>query len=377
MINILSKLRKLEQFNLSDKQREILNSIEYDHQDQNYLASMIRKYLVAGFSLILIRDNWREIRALGRDSSSKAGFILRYGLELGDQLFTEKCKASSVTKEYLINKYGEEKATQLLSSRGASLDNYIARWGVPAGTQRWQEYNEKRSASYKIGRQEKKYASRNLSWFQKKYGEDNGYQIWDAKRKAQAYAVSMAGYIAKYGEEDGRVKIKEVKSRGEAYWLKKYGEVDGRARYISHCMKISAAKISSVSQWSAECCEEIKKVIDDLKFYGNHELCIGLPKSEELRLGKKIIRPDLFYRGRVIEFQGDVFHGNPSLFEATDTPHPYNNLTQSALRAIDNTRIEYYTNRGWLTLEIWEHEYRECKQEVIKQCIEFLTKTTK
>jgi len=377
MKNILNNFKKLDELSLSLDQKKMLNDVDYDQKDQTLLSVKIREYLTKGYPIEVLARNWKEIRMLGRNSSSKDSFITRYGEELGEKMFDRKTKLSVVTKEILIEKYGEEAAVILLKSRGQSLKNYINRWGEQNGTQKWNEYNKKRIDTFKQGRKIGKYASRDLTWFQKKYGINKGYEVWDAKRKAQAFKVSTKGYIEKYGEEIGRAKIKESKSRGEEYYVKKYDEEIGRKKFIDYCRKVSAAKTNSVSKWSIDCCEEIKKTIKDLKYYGINEITIGLTKLQEQKIGQKIMRPDLFYKGKIIEFQGDLFHGNPSLFENTDCPHPYNKLTQLELRNIDQKKIEFYNSKGWEVLEIWENDYKLNKKEIINQCIQFLTKTTK
>lgn len=66
----------------------------------------------------------------------------------------------------------------------------------------------------------------------------------------------------------------------------------------------------------------------------------------------------MFYRGKIIEFQRDVFHANPSLFSEGDKPHPYNQLTSKEIRIIDKNRFLYYNDRGYKVLEIWENDYK-------------------
>jgi hypothetical protein len=194
---ILTKIRKA--IDLTPEQLSIVNDIEYEREDIPYIISLIRKYVKHGYPLIQLKEHWREIRALGNNSSSRDAYVMRYGEELGSKLFIEKSKKSISTKEDFVKKYGEEKANEILRERGASLENFIKRHGVEIGNEKWIQYCEKRSESYELGRKENRYARRNLDWFINKHGQEQGYKIWDKKRKRQAFKVSTDGYVEKYG----------------------------------------------------------------------------------------------------------------------------------------------------------------------------------
>ncbi|MBC8554218.1 MAG: hypothetical protein H8D23_31810 [Candidatus Brocadiales bacterium] len=113
--------------------------------------------------------------------------------------------------------------------------------------------------------------------------------------------------------------------------------------------------------------------MEDLYYYGENEMIWQLPGKYQEQLGQKIISPDLFYRGKIVEFHGDVFHGNPDLFEGKSTPHPFKkNTTSAELWRIDKCRKEYYNSRGYDVLEIWENNYKLDKAGVIDKCLTFL-----
>jgi hypothetical protein len=401
---ILTKIRKA--IDLTPEQLSIVNDIEYEREDIPYIISLIRKYVKHGYPPIQLKEHWREIRALGNNSSSRDAFVMRYGEELGSKLFIEKSKKSISTKEDFVKKYGEEKANEILRERGASLENFIKRHGVEIGNEKWIQYCEKRSESYELGRKEKRYARRNLDWFINKHGQEQGYKIWDKKRKRQAFKVSTAGYVEKYGEIEGKTRIKKSKSRNLEYYTNKYGIIDGTLKYNAKCEnarkamsltgfqerygdcegekrwssmkeKQATANSSSVSKWSLDCITELRKHIPEITLYGDNEVIVGLPQEWREKLEQVLIRPDLFHYGKIIEFQGDVFHGNPALFEEEDTPHPFNDLTTKELRLQDEIRFEYYRSRGWEVLEVWENDFKTNKEKVIEECIQFLNKKTK
>lgn len=374
MKNITNKI-KFKKVTVPTDFKQRLDEVEYEEDETQFLISKIREYIVNDYPLDVLINNWRKIKQLGRDSSSLHSYITRYGENLGKAKFEQKNSASVSYKEDYIKRYGcEETANKILSSRGASLENYINRYGEELGTIKWQEYLSKRHATYKINKAKGKYASRNLAWFQNKYGEQKGYEVWDKKRKKQSYKVSKQYYIDTYGEELGNIKCRNTKARDLDFFISKYGIDQGTEKYYS-MIKKSMTKLKSrksYSKWSIEICEILKNTIDDIFYYGDNEMIWCLPEEYQLLLKQRIISPDLFYRGKVIEFQGDLFHGNPNLFEETDTPHPFKELTVAELREKDIHRINYYHSKGYEVLEIWEHDYKINAEEVIKQCLTFL-----
>lgn len=60
----------------------------------------------------------------------------------------------------------------------------------------------------------------------------------------------------------------------------------------------------------------------------------------------------------VYEFYGDVYHGNPKLFQDTDKCHPYDKrLTAKALYERTMKREQILRDCGYNVVTIWEHDY--------------------
>ena len=371
---MITKKMRLKKYNLSENQLAILDKIEYNEEQEAVLKRMITRYLKDGLCIETLSQNFHKILELGKDSSSLKSNIIRYGEIDGLKKFEDKCKQTTFTRDDYIQKYGLDVAEKKLKSRGASLENYINRYGEKIGNKKWLEYCKKRAYTYKKNRGTGKYASRNLEWFQKQYGDEQGYEVWDTKRKTQAYKVSKEYYIDTYGETEGLIRLRKTKSRDLSFFINKYGQDEGFKRYSNMLLKKVNAlkKRKTYSSWSLECCLYIKKVVDDLIFYGERELVWNLPLEWQIKLNQKIVSPDLFYRGKIIEFQGDLFHGNRNLFEGNEKPHPFNNLTVDELRKQDNIRLDYYKSKNYKVLEIWENDYKEDKERTIKKCLMFL-----
>jgi very-short-patch-repair endonuclease len=75
---------------------------------------------------------------------------------------------------------------------------------------------------------------------------------------------------------------------------------------------------------------------------------------------------------RIIEFNGDVYHANPSLFLESDRPHPFKELTAKELWILDDIKNDIAKANGFEVLVIWESEYKKNKKEILNKCVEFL-----
>lgn len=65
--------------------------------------------------------------------------------------------------------------------------------------------------------------------------------------------------------------------------------------------------------------------------------------------------------GTVFEFHGDVYHGNPKLFSASDTPHPYKDVTAGELLASTRRKERAIRKAGYTLIVIWESDWKKLK----------------
>ena len=67
---------------------------------------------------------------------------------------------------------------------------------------------------------------------------------------------------------------------------------------------------------------------------------------------------------KVIEFNGDLYHANPSLFNENDCPNPFNKkLTAKEIWEYDKQKLDHIKSLGYQVLIIWESNYRQNKDE--------------
>ncbi len=74
---------------------------------------------------------------------------------------------------------------------------------------------------------------------------------------------------------------------------------------------------------------------------------------------------------KVIEFNGNYWHCDPNKY-ASDYYHKQIKKVASEVWEYDKQKREHIENRGYIMKVIWELDYKQDPQQVIKECLEFL-----
>ena len=78
-------------------------------------------------------------------------------------------------------------------------------------------------------------------------------------------------------------------------------------------------------------------------------------------------------RRKLIEFNGDIYHWNPLLYEETDKPNPYHkDKTCKELWENDEKKKVKANENGFEEFVVWEKDYRNNPEETINKCLKFL-----
>jgi hypothetical protein len=78
-------------------------------------------------------------------------------------------------------------------------------------------------------------------------------------------------------------------------------------------------------------------------------------------------------RKKVIEFNGDKFHANPKFYKFNDTPNPYlKTMLAKEIWEMDEKKNNLARRKGYQVFIVWENDFKENEENVIKKCIEFL-----
>lgn len=304
-------------------------------------------------------------------------FINKYGEEEGSKRYNQwlennrnaqRKKKGINTLEWCIEKYGEEEGTRRYNESterrrsGAeninTLEYYIEKYGQDEGTKKYREKN--RSISDK-GRG-------TLEYFTEKYGEVDGARKHTQYINRQKYSHSKEGYIERYGEVEGKLlweeRMEHLKHTTSLEgFIKRHGEKEGLIKWKERQEKwMKSYKKSNFSKISQEVFWVLSENIDDLSNIYFAELDENKNKDDSgrnheynLDLGDSFIKPDFIKDNKIIEFDGDYWHG-----EARGNQQR------------DKERDEKLISLGYKILRVRERDWKQDKESVIKECMEFL-----
>jgi hypothetical protein len=249
--------------------------------------------------------------------------ICQYGEVIGTQKFNDYCEKQAVknTFEFKSKKYGmtEDEFKKFNKSRSQTLKNMIARYGEEEGRLRWQSYCKTQSI-----------AGSSESYFIEKYGEVAGKQEW--KRVNSEKGRTLANFIKKYGEVDGRVRYEQYKSNQRSFASK---------MSQSFFWKIFDFLLPSERDhcYFDELNFEFGKMCDMTNTYRKFDFVISSLKY-------------------CLEFNGDVFHANPSKFSALDCPNFFKpTLTAAEIWRADEIKNNILIEDGFMVDIVWEFDY--------------------
>jgi len=250
--------------------------------------------------------------------------ITNYAFKIDEKKSKEwKSKNYSITEKTLIEKYGEKN-----------------------GKKRWKNYCDKQAYSNTY-----EYKKENHGWSKIEFSEYN-----------KSRSVTLGNLIKKHGEEMGLNMWQKYIERqrytcSKEYFLEEYGEIIGLEKYRNFVIK----RIEQKSEFGySEISQKIfEKVIQKLNtnyiyFYGDREKIFNNDLKyylldfyiEELDLG--------------IEFNGDIWHGNPKMFNENDTPNPFDKkLLAKSIWQKDKIKIDFIKTKISDVIIVWESELKE------------------
>lgn len=191
--------------------------------------------------------------------------------------------------------------------------------------------------------------------FIKKYGEVEGRKRWESYLKKQAETNTYEYKHKIFNMTEDEFKQYNL-SRAVTLnnLIRKYGEEEGKKRWYEYINNRS----KPYSKISQECFRKIDDIIGykyfSMFYSKNTEKCVIIDNRMNF-LDYYI--PEL---NICIEFNGDMWHGNPNIYKDSDYCNPfYPNLTAKDLREKDYIRYkkleELYNIHTYV---IWEGEYK-------------------
>ena len=232
-----------------------------------------------------------------------------------------------------------------------------------------------------------------LSKFSKKFihGYDATWHTEQNKKHSkfrnenkELFKSNLEFWIDKYGDNNkAREQYTKFQSKNVDNFIKVYGEDEGKLRHQQKTEKWVNTMNSKSPDEIAEM--NSSKVRKSSCFYSiaERELFESLKESvpeitDQLALpvdGKSINKQayiyDMAVKAKIIEYNGDFWHSNPSLFDENHKC-PYTKRSQFEIHAKDRDKKRIAEQHGYEVFVVWESDYKNDKEKVIKECINFL-----
>ena len=197
-------------------------------------------------------------------------------------------------------------------------------------------------------------------WLKKGYNTDEAKQ----KLKERQTTFSKEICIEKYGEVEG---LKRWQERQDLWLTTMNNKSDEEKALINKKRLHNFSGYSKVSQ------EIFWKLYNRFK---NNDIYFEELNREFILYNtelKKHYKPDYidFTNKKIIEYNGDYWHCNPKTYES----NYYHKLKKEYAKDIwkyDNIKINYFKKLGYDVLIIWEKDFKQNSDNIIKQCIEFI-----
>lgn len=277
-----------------------------------------------------------EIRQLGSALTLKK-LQLIYGDVLGKSKWDSYCEKQSISNsfEYKKEKYGwsREQFNDYNKSRQVTLQNLVKRHGKSKGERIFKNYCEKQQYT------------NTLPYFIEKYGEEDGVKEYN--RVCSEKAITLENMIRVHGKEKGHRVFYNFKT------------------------SINKSTVSNISQKFFEELEQLIEIENSIYFKKcNKEFVIYCENNKRQYLydyyGK--------YNGKrfIIEFHGDIWHANPSIYSQNDIPFQFIGEHQPTAKEIwekDIQKEKCVLKREYQMLIVWESEYLNDKTKTLKSIL--------
>jgi G:T-mismatch repair DNA endonuclease (very short patch repair protein) len=186
-----------------------------------------------------------------------------------------------------------------------------------------------------------------------------------ALKGARGYSPRTVEYwIDKKGLslEEAIAKVKQTQTtNGLEFYENKYGPIIGLSKFNERMQKWlqsdgNRKMIANRSKIALSLFDQLGK-----GFYGNNE--------KTVRGKTSVHRVDFVLGKKIIEFYGDYWHGNPTLYSANSM---IRNKKITDVWEHDLKKVQDLREKGYEVLIVWEHDYRTSPESVLSLCREHL-----
>ncbi len=263
-----------------------------------------------------------------------------------------------------------------------TLEKQVLKWGEKIGTERWEEYRAKQAETNTFKYKQEKYgmtkdefdefnASRSVTLDNciGRHGEEKGTEIFENYREKQrTHGCSLEWFQGKLGIEEGKLFFENLsiqKSHSLESYIMKHGKKKGTEIY--HEYKLNFKTPGKISKSS----EMLFKVLDEN--YGTNKVYHETLNKEFGKYDKKYKRYyyyDYTFTDKkiIIEFNGDIWHGNPELYTTENWKHPFGvDITLEEIWEYDKRKKEVAEEAGYTVIYVWEKVFLKDKNVIIQE----------
>lgn len=204
------------------------------------------------------------------------------------------------------------------------------------------------------------YQTRLSYWLTRGYTREES--ILKVQERQRTFSLDIC--IRKYGEDKG----KEIWNARQSLWLDTlYSNMTDEEYKDLSLRKTSAMR----NRWS----RVAFTLFDELK----HPEAVYASETDHneahiiMEDGSEFTYPvDYMLGNKVIEFYGDVMHANPNKYVGTDHTTILHKHNAQFLWDRDARKQKIITDNGYDLLVVWEHDYKWNKEATIQKCRDFL-----
>jgi hypothetical protein len=357
--------------------------IKLKKQEGFVSLSLMRGWLVKNYSFktkkygnieYFIERGWSEENALEEINKRKKELKQRnrlceeYWVNKGysrEEAMGEISKQQKKSSKYVKTYHGKSK--KMLKEKGYSDEEVKRICLTPANVGFWVNKGYSECEAKTMVSKNQSNAAQHVDYEKRllpsniEYWVERGFTYEESKNRVSDHQTTFSKEkcIEKYGEEEGLKRFTKRQNK----WFKSLTD-NGN-------MKMGYSKVSQELFYGL-----IKKYDIDERgdiYFATHNGEFKLNKN-----GGGIWMYDFtdVNNNKIIEYNGDDYHGNPKKYLAEDYPHPFRkDVTAKEMWDKDAEKIRIANNNGFEVLTIWDSEYRwGNKKEILDKCLEFLGK---
>lgn len=267
----------------------------------------------------------------------------------------------------------------LAKKSAITLKNLIQKYGPIEGQIKWDNYRKKQAYTNSYEYKKEKYGwskdqfdqynssrAQTLEKMISRYGETEGAQRWQTYCERQSYTNTKEYFIKKYGLEKGYQKYLDINKSKSVSNPKILSEKLGVTLQEATDIIVSRQKNFFSSNLEKEFIKSIEDKIGKLE-----NSSINKPFGKWSEYLDTYVVYDIKHKNCIIEFNGDYWHGNPKIYK--DDAVIRGTLVKN-IQARDYLKLKTVEDLGFKTLVIWESDYKQNKQKIIQEVIQWILK---